>query len=143
MLMARSRGLRVRAWVLRRPERVLALAEGLEPLFDRRREGLRASEFWRSGTYFSHPARAKAVVVVLRPRRRCDPVGLGRAAARMLERRSGLVLDWAGAGGRRGTVWLIAKTWAADRETGRGREFRLDVQDIYALAGLVREWEEG
>lgn len=135
--------LRVRAWVLRRPEKARALAARLEPLFDRKREGLRAARFWRPETHFSHPARAKAVVVVLRPRRRCDPAALGRAAARLLEERKGLVLDWAGAEGRRGSVWLIVKTWAADRESGRGREFRLDVEDIYALAGLVRAFEEG
>lgn len=140
--MDRRRPLRVRAWVLRRPERVQALAARLEPLFDRRRGGLRADEFWQPGTYFSHPARAKAVVVVLRPRRRYDPVGLGRVAARLLEDRHRVVLDWAGSARRR-AVWLLAKTWAADRETGWGREFRLGLGDIYALADLVRDWEEG
>ncbi|MEW5935317.1 MAG: hypothetical protein AB1816_17205, partial [Bacillota bacterium] len=94
--MERRRPLRVRAWILRRPEKVRALAEALEPLFDRKREGLRAAEFWREGTYFSHPARPKAVVIVLRPRRRYDPVGLGRVAARLLEDRHRVVLDWAG-----------------------------------------------
>lgn len=140
--MQARRPLRVRAWVLRRPEKARALADRLEPLFDRKREGLRAGQFWQPGTYFSHPARAKAVVVVLRPRRRYDPVGLGRVAARLLEDRHRVVLDWAGSARGR-AVWLLVKTWAADRETGWGREFRLDVQDIYALAELVRDWEEG
>lgn len=141
--MATARPLRVRAWVLRRPEKARALAARLEPLFDRKREGLRAARFWRPGTYFFHPARPKAVVIVLRPRRPCGPAALGRAAARLLEERKGLVLDWAGGEGRRGSVWLLVKTWAADRESGRAREFRLDVQDIYALAELVRAFEEG
>jgi hypothetical protein len=139
--MERRRPLRVRAWILRRPEKARALAEALEPLFDRKREGLRVVEFWRDGTYFSHPARPKAVVIVLRPRRRYDPVGLGRAAARLLEDRHRVVLDWAGAVRGR-AAWLIVKTWAADRESGRGREFRLGLDDIYALAALVRDWEE-
>lgn len=140
--MQARRPLRVKAWILRRPDRVMALAGSLEPLFDARREGLRAAEWWQPGTYYSHPARAVAVVIVLRPRRPCNLVGLGRVAARILEVRKGLVLDWAAAA-QKGSVWLLVKTWAADQETGRGREFRLELRDIRILAGLVQGWENG
>ncbi len=73
---------------------------------------------------------------------------MGRKAARALERRKGLVLDWAG-GVRKSGVWLIVKTLAADAATGRNREFRLDRDDLAALREVVpkkgrkRERERG
>ena len=126
----------VRAWVLRKPEKIERLVRKLAPLFDWRSEDLTPSRFWREGTYFAHPARAKAVVIVLKPGRPVDPVNLGRKAARALEKRRGLVLDWA-AGARASGVWLVVKTLAADAATGQNREFRLDREDLAALRELV------
>lgn len=126
----------VRVWVLRKPEKIERLVRKLAPLFDWRREDLTPGRFWREGTYFAHPARAKAAVIVLKPGRPADPVALGRKAAGVLESRKGLVLDWAG-GVRGSRVWLVIKTLAADAATGKNREFRLDKGDLAALRKLV------
>lgn len=126
----------VRAWVLRKPEKIERLVRKLAPLFDWRGEALSPGRFWQEGTYFTHPARAKAAVIVLCPGRPADPVALGRKAAGVLEKRHGLVLDWA-AGARGSGVWVVVKTLAADAETGKNREFRLDKGDLAALRELV------
>lgn len=127
----------VRAFLLREPRRVLRLARKLAPLFDARRSDLRAREFWQPGTFFTHPGRVKAAVVVLRPARHLDPVALGRAAAGLLAARHGLVLDWAG-GVRESGIWLVIKTLAADANgAGRNREFRLGRDDLAKLRELA------
>jgi hypothetical protein len=105
-------------------------------LFDARRCDLPPGRFWRSGSYFSHPARAKALVLVFLPPPGRDGVFLGRRAAGLLEARRGLVLDWAGKD-RRNAVWLIVKTLASDSRTGRNRELRLDRDDLAALRALA------
>lgn len=127
----------VRAFLLCDLRRLKSLAGRMAPLFDTRRRDLQARDFWQDETYFTHPARAKAVVIAMRPVRHLDKVALGRAAARLLEARHGLVLDWAG-GVRESGVWLITKTLAADAAgAGRNREFRLDREDLAALRGLA------
>lgn len=119
---------------------ILALLQELAPLVDRRREDLAPEEFWRPGTYFTHPLRAKAVVIDLYPAG--DPVKAAREAAETLEARTGLVLDWAaGVGetkGGRPKVTLVVKTLAADARTGKPREFRPRPGDLKAVAVLER-----
>jgi len=133
----------VRAFLLKNPQRISRLANHVAPLFDSKRCNLKGKQFWQPGTYFEHPKRTKAVVLVLRPARDLDPVALARAAARLLEARHGLALDWAG-GVRGSGVWLIIKTLAADAKgAGRNREFRLNRGDLAALRDLAEggRWE--
>ena len=126
----------VRAWLVKSPRRVARLVRKLGVLFDARRCDLPPGRFWRSGSYFSHPARAKALVLVFLPPPGRDGVFLGRRAAGLLEARRGLVLDWAGKD-RRNAVWIVIKTLALDAKTGRNRELRLDRKDLAALRALA------
>jgi hypothetical protein len=130
--------LRVKAWVLRSPNRVQRLAQKLAKtgLFDSQKLNLKAAEFWQKGTFFSHYMRPKAVIMVLRPGRPCNQVKLAREVIRCLEVRHSQVLDWCGAS-RPSGIWLIIKTLAADAKDGRNRLFKLDVDDIYAVVELV------
>ncbi|AEG58974.1 hypothetical protein [Desulforamulus ruminis] len=113
----------------------------VSPLFDTRRENLTPREYWQDGTYFTHPARAKAVLVNLEPGRRLDReamVSLGRQGAGLLEARTGLVTDWCGGiskDGRR--VVLVFKTLAHDNRTWRRRELWVEPEDLRAMAELV------
>ena len=111
------------------------------PLFDTRREDLTPREFWKEGTYFTHPARAKAALVNLEPGRplgREDMVSLGRQGAALLEARTRMVTDWCGGiskDGRR--VVLVIKTLAYDSKSYRRRELWLEPEHLRALAELV------
>jgi hypothetical protein len=126
-----------RVFYLKNPQRVDRLARSIAPLFDSKREDLKGKDFWQEGTYFTHPKRSKAAVVILRPDRGLDPVTLGRAATRLLEARHGLALDWAG-GIRDSGIWLVIKTLATDAQgAGRNRELRLDRDDLGALRDLA------
>lgn len=105
-------------------------------LFDAGCCDLDPGRFWRSGSYFTHPARAKALVLVFLPQHGLDRVVLGRRAAGLLGARKGLALDWAGKD-RGSAVWIIVKTMACDLKTGRNRELRLDPDDLAALRSLA------
>lgn len=83
----------VKAWYLKKPSRVFALARRMSVLFDTRRTDLKPRRFWHPGTYFRHPARAKAIILVMVPAKGKDNIALGRRAAMLLEARKGLVLD--------------------------------------------------
>lgn len=117
----------------------------VSPLFDKRREDLTPTEFWRAGTYFTHPARAKAVLVNLEPGRPLDRenlVYLGRQGAALLETRTGLVTDWCGGiskDGRR--VVLVFKKLAYDVRNWRRRELWVEPEDLRAMAELVPKRE--
>ena len=105
-------------------------------LFDAGCRDLDHGRFWKPGSYFTHPARAKALVLVFLPPYELDRVVLGRRAAGLLETRKGLALDWAGKD-RRSAVWMIVKTMASDLKTGRNRELRLSPDDLAALRSLA------
>jgi len=126
----------VKVWLIKEKSRVIGLARRMGMLFDSRRKDLAPGRFWHPGTYFTHPARTKAVVLVLFPAPGRDMVTLGRRAAGLLEARKGLVLDWAGAT-RRSGIWLIVKTLAIDAKTGKNREVRLDRSDLAAIRALA------
>lgn len=116
-------------------ERLLAL---LAPLFDAEREDLTPKEFWTPGTYYRHRAKPKVLVVNLAPAKKTNLVSLGRRAARLLEERAGLILDWAGGVSRDGSrAVLIIKTLAADAATGRNRELRAAPEALEEIARLV------
>ncbi|NPV72315.1 MAG: hypothetical protein HPY89_00675 [Pelotomaculum sp.] len=118
--------------------------EELAPLVDRYCENLPAEKFWVPGTYFTHPLRAKVVVVDLYPEG--DPVEAAREAAGILEARTGLALDWAAGVSRtkqgRPKATLVIKTLAADARTGRPREFRPGPDDLKAVGALERGREK-
>jgi len=122
-------------------KKIKQLLELLEPLIDVRRTDLSADEFWQPGTYFSHPARQKALITTFYPAG--DPVRAAREAAEILEARTGLVLDWAA--GVQYTksglakVVLVIKTYACCAKTGREREFRPGPDDLAAVAELERK----
>ncbi|WP_449241457.1 hypothetical protein [Desulfoscipio gibsoniae] len=126
----------VKVWLVKKPSHVVGLVRRMGILFDAVRTDLPPGWFWQPGTYFTHPARAKAVVMVLLPEPGRDNVALGRRAARLLEARKGLVLDWAGAT-RRSGIWLIVKTLAIDANTCKNREVRLDRSDLAAIRVLA------
>ena len=121
---------------MKSPRRVARLTRRLGTLFDAQRRDLQPVQFWRSGSYFTHPARAKALVLVLLLPPGRNGVLLARQAAGLLEARKGLVLDWAGKDRRNG-VWIIFKTLACDPKSGRNRELRLDPDDLAALRSLA------
>ena len=105
-------------------------------LFDAGCRDLDPDRFWKPGSYFTHPARAKALVLVFLPPYELDRVVLGRRAAGLLEARKGLALDWAGKD-RHSAVWMIVKTMASHLKTGRNRELRLSPDDLAALRSLA------
>lgn len=137
--------MRIKVVPLRDPAKVRRCLGACHPLWDRARAGLRPGDFWREGTYHPGPLFVNCWLVVLRPTAEAladldGPVGLGREAAWLLERRKGVVLDWC-AGLRRAagreSVWLFAKPRAADAATGKEARVRLDKDDIAALAALL------
>jgi hypothetical protein len=116
-------------------EKLLAL---LSPLFDAEREDLSPSDFWTPGTYYRHRAKPKALVVNLAPEKRTNLVALGRRAARLLEERTGLILDWAAGLSRDGSrAVLVIKTLAGDANTGRNRELRAAPEVLEEISRLA------
>lgn len=126
----------VRAWLLKSPRRIARLVRKLGVLFDAGCRDLDPGRFWRPESYFTHPARAKVLVLVFLPPYELDRVVLGRRAADLLEVRKGMALDWAGRD-RHSAVWIIVKTMASDLKTGRNRELRLGPDDLAALRSLA------
>ena len=66
-----------------------------------------------------------------------DPAALARRAARVLEERNGLLLDWAAGFRSSGAVWLLIKPWARDRGTMKRVRYRPSKDDLEALRSLV------
>lgn len=122
-------------------KKIMKVLSLVAPLFDTRREDLTPREYWQSGTYFTHPARAKAVLVNMVPGRlldREDMVCLGRQAAALLETRTGLATDWCGGLARDGQrLVLVVKTLAYDARNWRRRELWVTPEDLRALAELI------
>lgn len=124
---------------------VMKVLSMVSPLFDARRDGLEPRGFWRKGTFFTHPARVKAVFLNLAPGRplaRDYQVKLARKVMVLLETRKGMVMDWCGGVSKnRGRVVLVIKTLACDLEDGRNREVWLEPDDLEAVARLVPKRE--
>ncbi|MDK2784786.1 MAG: hypothetical protein PWR11_652 [Bacillota bacterium] len=66
-----------------------------------------------------------------------DPAALARRAARLLEERNGLVLDWAAGFRASGAVWLLVKPWAREAGTMRRVRYRPSKDDLAALRLLI------
>lgn len=130
----------VKAIVLRDPNKVMRVLASLRRLADRYREDLLPTEFWTEGTYHPSPRFANAYLLVLLPDRklkRVKQVALARRAARLLEERHGLVLDWAAGFRKSGAVWLVVKVRAMRAGDCRHARFRPDRGDLAALRKLV------
>lgn len=94
------------------------------------------SEFWRPGTFPAARHRVKLYVLLLRPRGGGSE-GLARAAVGLLERRHGVVLDWAAGVRRNGCVWLFVKPLARCARSGKARAWRPGPDDLAALRGMA------
>ncbi|MEW5763200.1 MAG: hypothetical protein AB1776_08385 [Bacillota bacterium] len=101
------------------------------------------SRFFTRGTYPAARWQVKLYALVLHPGRawydidpwnRSEDVAL--LAARLLQERRGLWLDWAAGYRASGAVWLFVKPWAYDRETGKRTWFRPGPEDLAALRAL-------
>lgn len=115
--------------------RVIRLLQRIKPRDETGERTTPRQWLGRRAGYFTHFKRPKVVVVVMRPRQRVDPGALARRAARLLEARSGLVLDWCW--GEKGeSIYLVVKILARDR-AGKNREFWLERDDIWKLKELV------
>lgn len=133
--------MRVKVVPLREPAKVKRCLAACRPLWDRACVGLRPNEFWRPGTYHPGPRFVNCWLIILRPppealRELDGPVGLGREVAHLLEERHDVVLDWC-AGALGGDVRLFTKSRASSRATGKEVRFRLNGEDIAALAALL------
>jgi hypothetical protein len=130
----------VKARMVRDPEKAWRVVRSLRRLCDRWREGLRPSEFWTPGTWHPGPRFANLYVIVLKPRQGKAGPELARHAARLLELRGGVLLDWAAGFRSSGTVWLLVKPRAADARTLKRTRWGPDEADLAALRALMQEW---
>ena len=133
--------MKVKALYYRDADRAWDAVRSLGMLFDARKDVLFPSRFWTEETVPKAGYRVKLRVIVLfpgkdAPYRGTDLVALGRGAARLLEERTGLVLDWA-AGIRNGCVYLLIKPMAYPTRGGRMVGFRPEPEDLDALRELV------
>lgn len=126
--------------MVRSPEKAWRVVRSLRRLCDRWRDGLRPSEFWAPGTWHPGPRFVNLYVIALRPREGKAGPELARAAARLLERRGGVLLDWAAGFRSSGAAWLLVKPRAADARTLKRTRWRLDEEDLAALRALMEEW---
>lgn len=126
-----SRAWQVVVWPVYRMDRALALARRWGPLEGP--EGRVRPKELLAGAYASR--RAKLVVLLFRAKAG-DAKALAERAARLLEARKGLELAWA-AGVRGGRAALLILTRAREPGTGRGRDFRLEREDLAAVLELV------
>lgn len=108
---------RVKVVPLRDPRKVMRVLQSLRRLADHDYDDLLPSEFWTEGTYQLHPRWVNAYLFVLDPLPGLDWVAHARRAARLLEARQGVELDWAAGVRKSGQVWLVAKVmaWEGDR----------------------------
>lgn len=128
----------VRVVPLRDPAKVMRVLSSLRRLVDAWRDGLKPSEFWAEGTYHPSPRFVNAYLVILWPGKGpVDRAALARRAARLLEARHGLALDWAAGFRGGGAVWLVVKARAYRAGNYKLARFRPDKGDLAALRGLV------
>lgn len=133
----------VKAVAVRDPNKAMRIVRSLRRLADRYRDDLLPSEFWAPGTWHPGPRFANLYLVVLRPETGVlrDPVDFAREAARLLEERNGLLLDWAAGFRASGAVWLLIKPWARELGTMRRTRYRPSEDDLAALRSLLRDAE--
>lgn len=123
------------AFPLYSEKKVLRLLRRIKPVYDSTGREVSPARWWAKG-HFTHPARPKAVVLVFKPGRPVNLKKLVSRAAAILEKNSGRALDWAW-GTKDGKAYLVVKTLAKDRETGRNVLFRLDRETLQELVDMV------
>jgi len=135
----------VKAMAISRQETASKILNSLAPLSDARLDfpHLRPGAFFAQGTYPAAKWQVKLYAVLLHPGREVtgdpwySPWSLAARAARTLEARRGLALDWAAGARRNGLVWLLVKPYAVDEKTGKRVWFRPSPDDLAALRKLV------
>ncbi|ACX53243.1 hypothetical protein Adeg_2166 (plasmid) [Ammonifex degensii KC4] len=127
----------MRLVVLRDPGKVWRVVRSLRRLVDRYREDLLPSEFWREGTYLPFPRYPNAYLLILWPPGGTDPVALARRVARLLEKRAGVVLDWAAGIRKSGAVWLLVKARAYKEPDLKVVRYGVQADDLRAIRRLV------
>jgi hypothetical protein len=129
----------VRAVAIRDPEKAKRIARSLRRLVDRYREDLKPGEFWTPGSWHPGPRYVNLYLVVLTPGSGSpDPAALARRAARLLEERNNLLLDWVAGFRASGAVWLLIKPWAREARTMKRIRYRPSPDDLAALRTLLR-----
>lgn len=133
--------MRVKALAVAKEETAARLLASFRRLMDARSDWpcLRPTEFFTEGTYPAARWQVKLYCVVLRPKRgewglRSEDLVL--EAARLLEERRGVLLDWAAGFRKSGEAWLFLKPYAWDRGTWKRVWFRPSPEDLDALRGL-------
>ena len=135
----------VKAVAVRDPGKAMRIARSLRRLVDRYRDDVKPSEFWTPGTWHPGPRYVNLYLVVLKPDGGPlpDPVAFAREAAGLLEKRNGLLLDWAAGFRASGAVWLLVKPWARELGTMRRVRYRPSKDDLAVLRSLLRYAERG
>ena len=123
--------MRVKALAVRDPDKAWDLVRSCPVLLDAA-GWLSPSEFWRPGAFPAARRRVKLYVLAMRPKGGGDEE-TARAAAGLLERRSGLVLDWAAGVRKSGNIWLFIKPLARCARSGKARAWRPGPGDLEAL----------
>ncbi|MGO0122212.1 hypothetical protein [Desulfothermobacter acidiphilus] len=135
--MAVVSSLAVEARLLRKPEKVRAVARSLRRLFDGERRDLRPSEFGVSDLAPGGKV-VNAVLLMVYPPEGRDPVAFGREVVLLLERRKKVKLSWAGGVRKGGRVWLLIKARAWELPDYRPRRFFLSKADLMAVYQLAK-----
>lgn len=143
--------MRVKAIRLKRARKVSGLLRTFRYLADARHDYpmIAPSEYLARGGVPVQEWWVKLLCIVLHPKREEWPGSawdLAAEAARVLEERHGVVLDWAAGFRESGAVWLFLKPVASDAATLQMRRFRVTPEDLAALrealAGRQEEAKE-
>ncbi|MGQ9756140.1 MAG: hypothetical protein ACUVRF_09325 [Desulfotomaculales bacterium] len=136
----------VRVLAMSREKEIRKLLQSFRRLGDGRLEWphLAPSRFFTRGTYPAARWQVKLYVLVLHPGqawydadRFHRPEDVALTAARLLQERRGVWLDWAAGYRASGAVWLFVKPWAYNQETGRRVWFRPAPEDLAALRETI------
>ncbi|KXG74910.1 hypothetical protein AN618_21350 [Fervidicola ferrireducens] len=127
---------------LRNPKKIYNVARSLRRLVDRYTTDLRPSVFAKDG-FHPGPRFVNAYLLIIDYPYPEDWVQAAREAARILEARHGVLLDWAAGYRKSGRIWLIIKALARDRETLKAKRFRPDVEDFEVLRLKLRKPKQG
>lgn len=122
----------VKSVPLRSTKKIYNVARSLRRLVDRYTTDLRPSLFCRAG-FHPGPRYVNAYLLIIDYPYPEDWVQAAREAARILEVRHGLLLDWVAGYRKSGRIWLIVKVLARDRETLKAKRFRPTVEDFEIL----------
>lgn len=121
----------LRCTPLRNPQKIRNIARSLRTLCDRASDTLKPSVFTAAG-FHPGPRYVNAYLIIFDGFQGSWRIA-AREAAAALEKRHGLLLDWAAGFRKSGRVWLIIKTLAKDAKSLKARRFRPAVEDLQLL----------